>query len=47
MTIAHLLTHPVFSVGVPHGGMVGFKDVSSSRLEAEALTQLSVLMKLL
>ena len=47
VTIAHLLTHPVFSVGVSHGGTVGFKDVSSSRLEAEALTQLSVLMKLL
>ena len=34
------------SAGLPHGGVAGFKDVSSRR-EAEALTQLSVLMKLL
>ena len=47
-TIAHLLTHPVLcsSVGLRHGGVVGFKGVSSM-LGAEALTKLSVLMKLL
>ena len=34
------------SVGLPLDGVVGFKDVSS-RLGVEALTQISVLMKLL
>ena len=34
------------SVGLPHGGVVGFKG-GSSRLGAEALTLLSVLVKLL
>ena len=34
------------SVGLPRGVVVGFKDVTS-RLGADALTQLSVLMKLL
>ena len=31
-------------MGLPHGGVVGFTDVSST-LEAEVLTQLSVLLR--
>ena len=44
VTIAHILS--CSSVGLPHGGVVGFKDVSS-RLVAEAFIKPSVLMKLL
>ena len=48
MTIAQHSDTSCFcsSVGLPRGGVVGFKDVSSRR-GAEVLTQLSVFMKLL